>query len=41
MTETTNAPARRQRKTRQGVVTSDKMTKTVVVLLTLRTAHAT
>jgi len=34
MTETTSAPVRRQRKTRQGVVTSDKMTKTVVVLLT-------
>ena len=41
MSETTNAPVRRQRKTRQGLVTSDKMTKTVTVLLTRRTAHAT
>ena len=40
MPETTSAPARRQRKTRQGVVTSDKMTKTVVVLLTRRTANS-
>ncbi len=33
------APARAQRKTRQGVVTSDKMTKTVTVELERRTAH--
>ena len=30
MTETTNAPARRQRKSRQGLVTSDKMTNTAL-----------
>ena len=36
----TAAPARRRRKTRQGVVTSDKMTRTVTVLLTRRSAHA-
>jgi small subunit ribosomal protein S17 len=30
---------RRQRKTRTGVVTSDKMVKTVVVRLTRRLAH--
>jgi small subunit ribosomal protein S17 len=41
MTSTPDTSARRQRKTRQGVVTSDKMTKTVTVLLTRRTAHAT
>jgi small subunit ribosomal protein S17 len=42
MTETTSsAPARRRRKTRQGLVTSDKMTRTVTVLLTRRSAHAT
>jgi len=35
-TETTRA----QRKVRQGVVTSDKMTKTVTVTLTRRFAHA-
>lgn len=39
MTETTKAP-RRQRKTRTGIVTSDKMTKTVTVLMTRRFAHA-
>ena len=37
MTETTQTRARR--KVRQGVVTSDKMTKTVVVTLTRRFAH--
>lgn len=31
--------ARRQRKTRTGVVSSDKMTKTVVVTLSRRFAH--
>ena len=41
MTSTAETSSRRQRKTRQGVVTSDKMTKTVTVLLTRRTAHAT
>jgi small subunit ribosomal protein S17 len=42
MNETSSAavPARRRRKTRQGVVTSDKMTRTVTVLLTRRSAHA-
>jgi small subunit ribosomal protein S17 len=41
MTDTSTAtPARRRRKTRQGVVTSDKMTRTVTVLLTRRSAHA-
>jgi small subunit ribosomal protein S17 len=39
MTETTKAP-RKQRKTRTGVVTSDKMTKTVTVTMTRRFAHA-
>jgi len=38
MTETTSKP-RAQRKTRTGVVTSDKMTKTVSVVLTRRFAH--
>jgi small subunit ribosomal protein S17 len=38
MTETTKA--RSQRKTRTGVVTSDKMTKTVTVMMTRRFAHA-
>lgn len=38
MTET-KTETRRRRKTRQGVVTSDKMTKTVVVELTRRFAH--
>ncbi len=32
-------PARRQRKTRTGIVTSDKMTKTVTVRLERRLAH--
>jgi small subunit ribosomal protein S17 len=43
MTEATSptpARARRRRKTRQGVVTSDKMVRTVTVLLTRRSAHA-
>lgn len=39
MTETTET-TRAQRKTRQGVVTSDKMTKTVTVTLSRRFAHA-
>jgi small subunit ribosomal protein S17 len=39
MTETIET-ARARRKIRQGVVTSDKMTKTVVVTLTRRFAHA-
>lgn len=39
MTETTKAP-RKQRKTRTGVVTSDKMTRTVTVTMTRRFAHA-
>jgi small subunit ribosomal protein S17 len=39
MTEMTKAP-RKQRKTRTGVVTSDKMTKTVTVTMTRRFAHA-
>ena len=38
MTESTSA-VRRQRKTRTGVVASDKMTKTVTVLLQRRFAH--
>ena len=40
MTETTDA-LRTRRKIRQGVVTSDKMTKTVTVTLTRRFSHAT
>ena len=39
MTETTEATTRQRRKTRTGVVTSDKMTKTVTVSLTRRYAH--
>ena len=39
MTETKTV-TRHSRKTRQGVVTSDKMTKTVTVTLTRRFAHA-
>jgi small subunit ribosomal protein S17 len=39
MAEPTTKP-RAQRKTRLGVVTSDKMTKTVTVTLTRRFAHA-
>lgn len=37
--ETTTAGARAARKTRQGVVVSDKMTGTVTVLLTRRFTH--
>jgi small subunit ribosomal protein S17 len=37
--ETKAAPARASRKLRTGVVTSDKMTKTVTVLLQRRFAH--
>jgi small subunit ribosomal protein S17 len=42
MADQTTAVARpvNRRKTRQGVVSSDKMTKTVVVKLTRRFAHA-
>jgi small subunit ribosomal protein S17 len=39
MTTKTEAAARRRRKLRTGVVTSDKMTKTVTVILTRRFAH--
>jgi small subunit ribosomal protein S17 len=40
MTDSTPAaPTRRRRKTRQGVVTSDRMTRTVTVLLSRRSAH--
>jgi small subunit ribosomal protein S17 len=35
----TTTDARKRRKTRQGVVTSDKMTKTVTVTMTRRFAH--
>ena len=38
MTEAT-APMRQRRKVRTGVVTSDKMTKTVTVVLERRLAH--
>ena len=37
--QTTAAPARPSRKVRQGVVTSDKMQKTVTVALVRRLAH--
>ncbi|HXI21009.1 MAG TPA: 30S ribosomal protein S17 [Gemmatimonadales bacterium] len=40
MTETTT-PTRQRRKTRQGLVTSDKMTRTVTVTLSRRLAHPT
>jgi small subunit ribosomal protein S17 len=40
MSETTGAPARARRKTRTGVVQSDKMQKTVTVALVRRYAHA-
>lgn len=40
MTETSTGPARTARKTRTGVVVSDKMEKTVTVRLTRRFAHA-
>ena len=39
MTETTDTTTRRRRKTRTGVVTSDKMTKTVTVSMVRRFAH--
>ena len=39
MTETTEATTRHRRKTRTGVVTSDKMTKTVTVSMVRRFAH--
>jgi small subunit ribosomal protein S17 len=39
MTTKTEAATRRRRKIRTGVVTSDKMTKTVTVILTRRFAH--
>jgi small subunit ribosomal protein S17 len=38
--EQTESQARARRKVRQGVVTSDKMQKTVTVALTRRYAHA-
>lgn len=41
MSETETAAERLRRKTRQGVVASDKMQKTVTVELTRRFAHAT
>ena len=41
MSEQTAAETRNRRKTRLGVVTSDKMTKTVTVTLTRRFAHPT
>ena len=37
--ESSTAPARAQRKTRTGVVSSDKMTRTVTVVLSRRFAH--
>lgn len=40
MSETQAAGTRNQRKTRTGVVTSDKMEKTATVQLTRRFAHA-
>ena len=39
MTTKTEAATRRSRKLRTGVVTSDKMTRTVTVILTRRFAH--
>lgn len=39
MTESTAAPERSQRKVRRGIVTSDKMDKTVVVMLEDRFTH--
>jgi small subunit ribosomal protein S17 len=39
MTTKTEAATRQRRKIRTGVVTSDKMTKTVTVILTRRFAH--
>ena len=40
MSETTEAPARARRKTREGLVVSDKMDKTVVVTVEDRVKHA-
>ena len=40
MAEQTASPTRNRRKIRQGVVSSDKMTKTITVTLTRRFAHA-
>ena len=39
MSETTEAPARARRKTRDGLVVSDKMDKTVVVAVEDRVKH--
>lgn len=39
-TKSPAAPTRQRRKVRQGVVTSDKMNRTVTVQLTRRSAHA-
>jgi len=39
-TASTEAAPRQRRKTRQGVVSSDKMMKTVTVVLTRQYAHA-
>jgi len=39
MSETTEAPARARRKTREGLVVSDKMDKTVVVAVEDRVKH--
>ena len=39
MAEETKTPTRTRRKVRQGVVTSDKMEKTVTVSLVRRYAH--
>ncbi|MDX6285489.1 MAG: small subunit ribosomal protein [Frankiales bacterium] len=39
MTEPTDAPARGFRKTREGLVVSDKMDKTVVVIVEDRVQH--
>ena len=39
MTEETKAPTRTRRKIRQGIVTSDKMEKTVTVAVERQTRH--
>lgn len=39
MVDTTETDSRTRRKTRTGVVTSDKMTKTVTVMMVRRFAH--
>jgi small subunit ribosomal protein S17 len=39
MTENTTAPARNRRKVREGIVVSDKMDKTVVVVVEDRVKH--